>query len=322
MSLEAMIWALNAPIDRAGEKLLLIALANYANEQGESYPSQPSIAVMTSQGERTVRRLLKSLQDAGWIKTVPRGAPGRYKSDLHLLNLNRTDTPGQNGHPAKMATWPKWPKHPAKMAANPSKESLKEKKHACAREGEAVVAVNPADAGATSLSEDDHKAIRDSVQAWAKEHRPDLPFDDTFDDWRDHLIVNGIEFDSQEQAKAMARGWFRRASNGMRLRSRAGANPVKKPTSPQLTFAECATEKDRVIWSTAANIFSENVGHDVWKRWLSEVPILSIIGAEASLNIDPTGFRAEYIRNHLAHTLESALSDAAQRPIKIKFTMI
>jgi len=52
--------------------VILLVLANYANEYGISWSSQKTLADQTALGERTVRRVLADLDIRGVIRRIPR----------------------------------------------------------------------------------------------------------------------------------------------------------------------------------------------------------------------------------------------------------
>lgn len=100
MSIEAINWALKTETGSPGCKLVLIVLANYANEDGESYPSHATLSARTEQCVKTVSSHLRRLEDSGLLVTVPRyGTDGRRTSNIYRLNIGAslpakiTDTP-------------------------------------------------------------------------------------------------------------------------------------------------------------------------------------------------------------------------------------
>jgi len=100
----ALVWEIDLP---PGEKLVLLALADQANDEGrQCWPAVLTIAKKSGQGERTVRRALDSLEKAGHLTRDHRdGTSTQYH--VH---------PCQNGRPAKSAPLPKTPKTPANLA--------------------------------------------------------------------------------------------------------------------------------------------------------------------------------------------------------------
>jgi len=64
MSLKSLIWAIEeADIYCPSEKLILIALANFSNENGRTYPAVDTVCRITKLSDNTVRRCLKKLED-------------------------------------------------------------------------------------------------------------------------------------------------------------------------------------------------------------------------------------------------------------------
>jgi hypothetical protein len=86
VSVQAITWALDYAAGSVTEKVLLLVLANYANEFGVSWPSQKTLADQTALGERTVRRVLADMERRGVIRRiVRRRGNGSRQSDMILL---------------------------------------------------------------------------------------------------------------------------------------------------------------------------------------------------------------------------------------------
>ena len=86
MSVQAITWALDYAAGSVTEKVLLLVLANYANEFGVSWPSQKTLADQTALGERTVRRVLADMERRSVIRRiVRRRGNGSRQSDMILL---------------------------------------------------------------------------------------------------------------------------------------------------------------------------------------------------------------------------------------------
>ncbi len=86
MSVQATTWALDYAAGSVTEKVLLLVLANYANEFGVSWPSQKTLADQTALGERTVRQVLADMEHRGVIRRiVRRRGNGSRQSDMILL---------------------------------------------------------------------------------------------------------------------------------------------------------------------------------------------------------------------------------------------
>jgi hypothetical protein len=106
--LMSAVWELDLP---PGEKLVLLALADQANDEGrQCWPAVSTIARKSGQGERTVRRALSDLESKGHLTRQHRdGSSTQYH--VH---------PCQIGTPANPAPLPKTTKTPAKLAPKPS----------------------------------------------------------------------------------------------------------------------------------------------------------------------------------------------------------
>lgn len=88
MSLEALNWAFKLPLPNSGNKLVLLTLANFVNDDNEAYPSQKTLADMTCLSERAVRDNLSRLEELGVIERTPRvRGNGSYTTDLFKLNV-------------------------------------------------------------------------------------------------------------------------------------------------------------------------------------------------------------------------------------------
>ena len=86
MSVEAITWALGFAAESATEKAVILVLANYADGDGVSFPGQQSIAKQASCTDRTVRRVLDSLEQRGIIsRTQRRRRDGSRTSDVIVL---------------------------------------------------------------------------------------------------------------------------------------------------------------------------------------------------------------------------------------------
>lgn len=80
-------WAMRAPVQTSGQRLVLIVLADYANrETGACWPSIASIAEVAMMTEDGVSRILRQLADLGLIEVRKRfSADRRQLSNLYVL---------------------------------------------------------------------------------------------------------------------------------------------------------------------------------------------------------------------------------------------
>lgn len=110
MSIQAVAWAIRQRVGSPTGKVLLMCLANYADESGECWPSQGTMSAEAELGERATRDWLKTLEDQGFIERQRRHrGDGSRTSDLIRLCLNRPpDTPASD-LPAESAGRPNQP---------------------------------------------------------------------------------------------------------------------------------------------------------------------------------------------------------------------
>lgn len=88
MSIQALSWAFKQKTGTASTKLVLVALANYADEQHSCFPSHIHLAEKCEISDRQVRRCLDDLCRAGLLTKKQRaGTSNRYYLgvDTHVL---------------------------------------------------------------------------------------------------------------------------------------------------------------------------------------------------------------------------------------------
>jgi hypothetical protein len=117
VSVHAISWALDQKVSPTGAKFVLVALANYADENGIAYPSQARLAEQTNQSERAVRGHLATLERQGFIKRTRRHSKsGARTSDIYEISYR------QNLPLAESATGNKRQNLPAESAGEPKEE--------------------------------------------------------------------------------------------------------------------------------------------------------------------------------------------------------
>lgn len=100
-----MTWAFEQTLKPA-HKLVLLALADFADEHQNCWPGQQTIAEKASVSERTLRRILSELEDDGYIKRARRNTQTGFRtSDSYHLEIlpaesaGRTPPTGQKSAP-------------------------------------------------------------------------------------------------------------------------------------------------------------------------------------------------------------------------------
>lgn len=85
MSFDAFVWAWDQKLAKDEHLIVLLTLANIANENHEVYAGQPYIAAMARKEERTVRRALIAMRDMAPSPITIRARPGF--TDVITLNI-------------------------------------------------------------------------------------------------------------------------------------------------------------------------------------------------------------------------------------------
>lgn len=81
------------------QKLVLLSLADNANDGGECYPSIAQIEARTCLSERAIRGAIRSLEAAGLVRTVARAGT----SAVYFLTVSDASTPAADAAPAPRA---------------------------------------------------------------------------------------------------------------------------------------------------------------------------------------------------------------------------
>lgn len=85
MSHQAVNWAIEQRTGGPAPKATLWSIANYANEDWCSWPSQYTIGVESEQSRATVNRQVGHLEDEGLVRRIPMRFAGRRSSNFYIL---------------------------------------------------------------------------------------------------------------------------------------------------------------------------------------------------------------------------------------------
>lgn len=88
MSFDALANCINTNDIKPISKLVLLVLANYANEEWKSYPSKSKIAELCNCDEQTIKRAIDELVQKNIIMCQARFSNGKQLSNLYTI-LNR-----------------------------------------------------------------------------------------------------------------------------------------------------------------------------------------------------------------------------------------
>ena len=86
MSFDALALCINAKNIRPTSKLVLLVLANYANEQWQSYPSKKKLSELCNCDSNTIKRSLDELVEKGYIKSEFRFQGNKQTSNLYTIS--------------------------------------------------------------------------------------------------------------------------------------------------------------------------------------------------------------------------------------------
>ena len=84
MSIRMVAAVFDCALDDKGDMLVMLALANFADERGTAYPSIGRIARMARMEPRSVQRILRSLERRGYIRTT-RSRGGRQANTYEVI---------------------------------------------------------------------------------------------------------------------------------------------------------------------------------------------------------------------------------------------
>jgi hypothetical protein len=77
----AKIWEAGPP--QQGDRFVLLAIADHANDEGEAFPGVAGLARKTCMTKRGVQKILRRLETGGWLVTDKR--QGRYNCNLYTI---------------------------------------------------------------------------------------------------------------------------------------------------------------------------------------------------------------------------------------------
>lgn len=87
MSARATFWAWEQDLN-ASQKIVLLSLANFANDEDESWHGMASLSKATGMTRRSVINQIKYLQDNGYITVVRRKKEGSVLNDTNVYRIN------------------------------------------------------------------------------------------------------------------------------------------------------------------------------------------------------------------------------------------
>lgn len=108
-----MTWAFKQNLNPT-QKIVLLALADYADDEARCWPAMRTLAEKSSLSERAVRNAIRSLEEVGYLTTETRVRPnGSQTSNVYWLNVPGGAARGAGG-PSPETTPPEPSSNPQK----------------------------------------------------------------------------------------------------------------------------------------------------------------------------------------------------------------
>lgn len=222
MTIRAMNWAWEIDLPPA-LKLVLLKLADRANDDGECWPGQDSIAKACGVGARTLVRHIATLEQMGLIRTEHRyGGDGRRDTNMYVLSLSANLAHGLS---AKSCT-----NHVPTVALTLNEEPTLEPTDATTKV--AAPADEPEQIAPEAVRFDGVIwAVDDAVfDSWIKAYANGLTHQDT-EDWIEAELAKAsvwLQANPRKRKKNYLRfltGWLTRAAASTRSRSQYQPRP-------------------------------------------------------------------------------------------------
>lgn len=257
-----MSWVFKHSEAEGNERLCLLVLANYADEEGLSWPSVGRIAKEMRVAQRTAQRTLHNLAEGGHITIVPHGAPdsrqpaNRKTNAYRVLSGGRSTegsrgdngvTPSSDGgvtgdaprgdSPGSSGVTLLSPKPPVDPSVDPSEDAGAEAPTSSAANSVKAprAAKGSARNGAAKLAPDTF-VVTDDMRAWAAEKVRGVEVDAQTEQFLDWWRATGKSF---RDPIAGWRNWLRRSKPG-------GLAPWQKPDKTNRNPANTYGDEHRV----------------------------------------------------------------------------
>lgn len=234
----------------SGRKMVLLALCDWANDQGECYPSVPTMASKCSMGERTVQGHIADMEALGIIRRFMRtGRSTLYHINVAAFPMPPAEfAPPQNPHhtPANLAAVPPQNSHPTPAAAAPistTEPSSKPSRKSSSASGARLPKdwVLPDDLKSWALSTFPDQFTADDVDELADGFRdyfttladgPNARRTDWAGPWR-NWVRNAMRTTRRTNATTTAGQWWRDESATLAKGRECGIAPIRGESMPQ-----------------------------------------------------------------------------------------
>jgi hypothetical protein len=211
MSVRTMAKVWEASKHAGSELLMLLAIADFADDDGRAYPSVPKLAIKCRMSPRNANMILAALRDSGELEIRHNEGP-RGTNRYRVVTGLKASSPLKSASPLKPASctpeagFPKPLKpasgEPSLNHQEPSKKRERAKKKSSKRD--------TSSAKTTRIPDDWQPS--EKLKAWALEKRPDLvDLAAVAENFRDHYIAKG---EARASWDASFRTWVRKERAG------------------------------------------------------------------------------------------------------------
>lgn len=255
MSVHVMSWVFKHSPAEGSDRLCLLVLANYADDEGLSWPGVAKIAREMRVSERTAQRTLHKLAEGGHITIVPNGAPDSRQPTNRRTNAYRllvrgdtavtpTPNPGvtpgapRGDNPGNSGVTLLSPKPPIDPSVDPSEISgaeAPELSHADSASSSRAEKSSAKNGAAKKLTPDTF-VVTDEMRMWAAEKVRGVDVDAQTEQFLDWWRASGKPF---KDSIAGWRNWLRRSKPG-------GLAPWKQPDKTNRNPANTYGDEHRV----------------------------------------------------------------------------
>lgn len=323
-----LVWDLDLS---ASQKIVLLALADCANDEGQAWPGITSLRQKCSKSERTVQTMLADLEAAGHI--TRHQVPGRgCKYQIHPGGK----TPA-NSAPRKICTPQKTTRTPAEFAPPPAKSAPNPSKNrqepsgggARARADTAPVSKKGSSAGApsgTRLPDDWAPPAIDDLSPMARNMVGQWPagaFEASCEAFRLH-------WQNETGANALKRDWTGALSRWLigdhprfMRDARAGISfeapaPAKSRKASATKPVAARKREDQRSWAIRDEL-ARLMGNQTMDQWFGASALIH--DGECLRVVCPSAFVGDWVRQHFAGDLVKAVRAAGidRRSDEVRF---
>jgi hypothetical protein len=104
MSLRAIQWVWDHSVSRGSRRLVLLAMADWADNANQCYPSIRTLALKSTVSEMTAHRAIKELVGLGEIRREKRFVERRMENDCNLFTFVHLALPEKVSPPAAVSS--------------------------------------------------------------------------------------------------------------------------------------------------------------------------------------------------------------------------